>query len=305
MTAAEKNSTGTAASRRLRNVHAHLCAQSVAGSSAGSFAPEPTPARHLRERVALVTGSTSGIGLAIAQALAAAGADLCINGFGDRAAIDAMCADLRSTHGVRVLYSAADMTKPAEIAQMVRDAEAQLGSVDVLVNNAGIQHVAPLDQFPESRWDAVIAINLSAAFHTAKHALPGMRERGWGRIVNVASAHGLVASAQKAAYCAAKHGIVGLTKVAALETAGSGITANAVCPGWVLTPLVKAQIEKRAADKGTTVEQEQLALVSEKHPSKQFVQPAAVGRLCAFLCSESAAQITGTSLPIDGGWTAQ
>ena len=256
-------------------------------------------------KVALVTGSTSGIGLAVATELAAAGADVVLNGFGDAKQIEAIVTDLRKRFAVRAMHSGADMRDPRQIEAMVREVEAELGAVDIVVCNAGIQHVAPIESFPDEKWDAVLAINLSAAFHVAKHALASMRSRGWGRIINIASAHGLVASKHKAAYVASKHGIVGLTKVTALETAGSGITANSVCPGWVLTPLVKAQIEKRAHEHGTSFEEEQLKLVAEKHPSQQFVAPEQIGRLCVFLCSDAAAQITGTQVPIDGGWTAQ
>ena len=261
--------------------------------------------RPLAGKVALTTGSTSGIGLAVAEALAAAGADLVLNGFGPAEHIEALCARLRAEYGCRVLFSGADMSKPEEIEAMVREAEAQLGRLDVVVNNAGIQHVSPIESFPTEKWDAIMAINCSSAFHTMKHALPGMRRRGFGRLITVASAHGLVGSPHKAAYVAAKHGVIGLTKVAALESAGQGITANCICPGWVLTPLVQAQIEKRAAASGKSIEDEKLALVAEKHPSKDFVQPAQIGAMCVFLCSDGAAQITGTSMPIDGGWTAQ
>ena len=259
----------------------------------------------LKGKTALVTGSTSGIGQGIAEALAAEGANIVLNGFGEAAAIEALRAEIAQKNGVTVSYDGADMTKPAEIARMVKDAEAQFGAVDILVNNAGIQYVAPIEEFPYDRWDAVIAINLSSAFHSTKAALPGMRERGWGRVINIASAHGLAASPHKAAYVAAKHGIVGLTKVTALETGGSGITCNAICPGWVLTPLVKKQIEDRAKASGSSYEDEKLALVSEKTPSKEFSTPAQIGGLAVFLCSPSAEQITGAPLSIDGGWMAQ
>jgi 3-hydroxybutyrate dehydrogenase len=259
----------------------------------------------LNGKVALTTGSTSGIGLAVAEALAAAGAAVVLNGFGPADKIEALCARLRAAYGCRVMYCGADMSKPGEIEAMVREVQQKMGSLDIVVNNAGIQHVSPVESFPTEKWDAIMAINCSSAFHTAKHALPGMRQRAWGRIVNVASAHGLVGSPHKAAYVAAKHGVIGLTKVVALECAGQGITANCICPGWVLTPLVQAQIEKRAAASGKTIDEEKLALVAEKHPSKDFVQPAHIGAMCVFLCSDGAAQITGTSMPIDGGWTAQ
>jgi 3-hydroxybutyrate dehydrogenase len=243
----------------------------------------------LKGKTALITGSTSGIG----------------QGLGDAGEIEALRSAISEKNGVTVTYDGADMTRPEEIAKMVQDAEAEFGAVDILVNNAGIQHVAPLEEFPEARWDAVIAINLSSAFHTTKAALPAMRNKGWGRIINIASAHGLAASANKSAYVAAKHGIVGLTKVTALETAGSGITCNAICPGWVLTPLVKKQIEDRAAKSGRSFDEEKLDLVAEKTPSKDFSTPAQIGGFAVFLCSPSAEQITGAPLSIDGGWMAQ
>jgi len=259
----------------------------------------------LKGKTALVTGSTSGIGQGIAEALAAAGANVVLNGFGEAAAIEALRREIAEKNGVTVTYDGADMTKPAEIARMVKDAEAQFGAVDILVNNAGIQYVSPIEEFPDERWDAVIAINLSSSFHTTKAALPAMRGKGWGRIINIASAHGLAASANKSAYVAAKHGVVGLTKVTALETGGSGITCNAICPGWVLTPLVKKQIEDRAAASGRSYEEEKLELVSEKTPTKDFSTPEQIGGLAVFLCSASADQITGAPLSIDGGWMAQ
>jgi 3-hydroxybutyrate dehydrogenase len=258
----------------------------------------------LRGKVAIVTGSTSGIGLGIARALAAEGAALMMNGFGSAQEIDALRREISGAAGVEVRHSPADMTKPAEIAAMVAEAEAAWGRVDVLVNNAGIQHTALIEDFPAERWEAVIAINLSAAFYAMQAAIPVMTRGGWGRIINIASAHGLVASAQKAAYVAAKHGLVGLTKTAAIELAGAGITCNAICPGWVLTPLVKKQIEARAAAKGRAVEEEQQALLAEKQPMLRFTSPEQIGALCAFLCSEAAATMTGAPLSIDGGWTA-
>jgi len=259
----------------------------------------------LKGKTALVTGSTSGIGQGIAEALAAQGANIVLNGFGDAQAIEALRQEIAEKNGVRVTYDGADMTKPAEIAGMIRDAEAEFGTVDILVNNAGIQFVASIEDFPDERWDAVIAINLSSAFHTTKAALPAMRRKGWGRIVNIASAHGLVASPQKAAYVAAKHGILGLTKVTALETGGSGITCNAICPGWVLTPLVKKQIEDRAKKSGRTYDEEKYDLVVDKTPSKDFSTPEQIGGLAVFLCSPAADQITGAPISSDGGWTAQ
>ncbi|MEO3428841.1 3-hydroxybutyrate dehydrogenase [Pelagibius sp. CAU 1746] len=259
----------------------------------------------LKGKTALVTGSTSGIGQGIAEALAAQGANIVLNGFGEAGDIAALRKEIAEKNGVTAAYDGADMSKPAEIARMMQDAEAQFGAVDILVNNAGIQHVSPLEDFPDERWDAVIAINLSSAFHTTKAALPAMRRKGWGRVINIASAHGLSASANKSAYVAAKHGIVGLTKVTALETGGAGITCNAICPGWVLTPLVKKQIEDRAAASGKSYEEEKLALVAEKTPSKDFSTPEQIGGLAVFLCSPSADQITGAPLSIDGGWMAQ
>ena len=259
----------------------------------------------IKGKSALVTGSTSGIGLGIARALAAEGANVMLNGFGDAAAIEKLRHDLAAEFGVKVGFNAADISKPAEIHAMARAAATELGGVDILVNNAGIQHTAPIESFPPDRWDAVIAINLSSNFHAIQATLPEMKRRNWGRIINIASAHGLVASAQKAAYVTAKHGVVGLTKVVALETATTGITCNAICPGWVLTPLVQKQIDDRAARESIPVEKAKLDLVSEKQPSHEFVTPGQIGALAVFLCSEAAAQIRGAALSIDGGWTAQ
>jgi 3-hydroxybutyrate dehydrogenase len=259
----------------------------------------------LKGKVALVTGSTSGIGLGIARALGAAGADLMLNGFGDPAAIEKQRAGLAAEYGIRVAYSPADMLKPEQIAGMVAEAEKMLGAVDILVSNAGIQHVATIEDFPPDRWDAIIAINLSAVFHGMKAAIPGMKRRGWGRLINIASAHGLVASAGKVAYVAAKHGVVGMTKVAAVELANAGITANAICPGWVETPLVQRQLEARAAADGTSVAQAAHDFLAEKQPMLQFSTPEGIGALAVFLCSDAAATITGAPLSIDGGWVAQ
>jgi 3-hydroxybutyrate dehydrogenase len=255
----------------------------------------------LSGKTALVTGSTSGIGLGIAKTLAQAGARIVINGFGEvdqaRSQIEAL--------GVASLYHAADMRRPAEIEDMVKMAVSQWGPIDILVNNAGIQHVAPVDQFPVDKWDDVIAINLSSAFHTTRLVLPGMRQRNWGRILNIASVHGLVASADKSAYVAAKHGLVGLTKVTALETATTGITCNAICPGWVLTPLVQKQVDAKAQSAGVTVEQATRMLLSEKEPSIQFTTPEELGQLAVFMCSEAGNNIRGVAWNMDGGWTAQ
>jgi 3-hydroxybutyrate dehydrogenase len=259
----------------------------------------------LAGKVALVTGSTSGIGLGIARALAGAGADVMLNGFGDAKEIEALRARVADEFGVRARYDGADLTKPADVRGMIERATAQLGRVDILINNAGIQHTASLEEFPDERWDAVLAINLSSNFHAIKAVLPQMRRRNWGRIVNIASAHGLVASATKAAYVAAKHGVLGLTKVVALETAATGITCNAICPGWVLTPLVQKQIDDMAKREKLSGEEAKQRLLMEKQPSGEFATPEQIGALVLFLCSDAAAQIRGAALPVDGGWTAQ
>ena len=259
----------------------------------------------LRGKTAIVTGSTSGIGLGIATGLAAEGCDLMLNGFGDAAAIEALGKKLTEEHRVRVAYCPADISKPAEIRDMVKATVEQFGGVDILVNNAGIQHVAKVVDFPEDRWDAVIAINLSAAFHAAKAALPHMTAKGWGRIINIASAHGLVASGEKAAYVTAKHGLVGLTKVIAIEAANNGITCNAICPGWVLTTLVQKQIEARAAAQGIPYSQAHDDLLREKQPMLQYTTPEKIAGLAVFLCGEAASTMTGAALSIDGGWVAQ
>jgi 3-hydroxybutyrate dehydrogenase len=255
-------------------------------------------------KVALVTGSTSGIGLGIAQSLARQGVHLMLNGFGDAEAAKAAVLAV-ALSGVRVDYHGADMSRPDQIEDLIRHTEASFGRLDILVNNAGIQHVAPIEEFPVERWDAVIAINLTSAFHTTRLALPGMRARNWGRVLNIASAHGLVASANKSAYVAAKHGLVGMTKSVALETATTGITVNAICPGWVLTPLVQKQVDARAAAEGVSVEEAKKALLGEKQPSLQFTTPEQLGELAVFLCSEAAANIRGAAINVDGGWVAQ
>ena len=257
------------------------------------------------QRAAIVTGSTSGIGLAIAQSLARARFDVMLNGFGDAEAIEATRASLAGETGVQVLHSAADMTRPAEIAQMVRQAEQAFGRVDVLVNNAGIQHVAAVDEFPDAKWDQIIAINLSSNFHAIKAVLPGMKQRNHGRIVNIASAHGLVASPFKSAYVAAKHGVVGLTKTVALEVAESGITVNAVCPGYVRTPLVDGQIKDQAKAHDMSEERVIREVILASQPNKRFVELDELGALVVFLCSDAAGSITGAALPIEGGWTAR
>jgi 3-hydroxybutyrate dehydrogenase len=259
----------------------------------------------LKSKVAVVTGSTSGIGLGIARALAAASADVMINGFGDAAAVDELRRDIAKAHGVRVAFSAADLTKPAESTELIEYATRELGRVDVLVNNAGIQHVAPVHEFPLERWDAVIAINLTAVFLTTRAVLPQMLDRNWGRIINIASVHGLVASVDKSAYVASKHGVVGFTKAVALETATSGITCNAICPGWVLTPLVQKQIDALAAREKLDPEKARAKLLGEKQPSLEFTTPEELGALTVFLCSDAAAQLNGVALPVDGGWLAR
>jgi 3-hydroxybutyrate dehydrogenase len=255
----------------------------------------------LKGKTALVTGSTSGIGLGIAKALAAQGADIVLNGFGDVEGPKAEVAAL----GVRVGYHGADMSKPGEIEEMVRYAQSQFGGVDILVNNAGIQHVARIEQFPVERWDAILAINLSSVFHATRAALPVMQAKNWGRIINVASVHGLVGSAEKSAYVAAKHGVVGLTKVTALENATSGVTCNAICPGWVLTPLVQKQVDAKAAALGISNEEATKRLLGEKEPSMQFTTPQELGALAVFFCSSAADNIRGAAWNMDGGWLAQ
>jgi 3-hydroxybutyrate dehydrogenase len=257
----------------------------------------------LSGRVALVTGSTSGIGLGIACALAADGADIVMNGFGSEEAIDAARQSVAQAGG-RVMLSGANVAQPGAIRQMIAEAEEAFGRIDILVNNAGVQFTADIVDFPEERWDEIIAINLSAAFHATKAAAPGMKARCWGRIINIASAHGLVGSAQKSAYVAAKHGLLGLTRVAGIELAPHGITVNAICPGWVLTPLVEAQLADRAARSGSTLDEEKSALLREKQPVAAFTTPQQIGALAVFLCSDAASTITGAPVPIDGGWTA-
>ncbi|MEY4976716.1 MAG: D-beta-hydroxybutyrate dehydrogenase [Pseudomonadota bacterium] len=255
----------------------------------------------LKGKTALVTGSTSGIGLGIAKALARQGANLVLNGFGDsQAAIDEVKA-----LGAQVSYHGADMSRPDEIAAMMAHAEATFGRVDILVNNAGIQHVARIEDFTIERWDAIIAINLSSAFHATRLALPAMKAANWGRIINVASVHGLVASAEKSAYVAAKHGVVGLTKVTALETATTGVTCNAICPGWVLTPLVQKQVDAKAQALGLSNEEAKKLLLGEKEPSMQFTTPEELGELAVFFCSPAAGNVRGVAWNMDGGWAAQ
>jgi 3-hydroxybutyrate dehydrogenase len=262
-------------------------------------------AGQLKGRVAVVTGSTSGIGQAIAEAFAREGASIVLNGFGDKAAIESLRARLEKASGARAIYDAADMTKPAQIASMIQRAAAELGGVDILVNNAGIQHVAPIDEFPDDKWDAIIAVNLSSAFHATKHALPHMKKKRWGRIVNIASAHGLVASPNKAAYISAKHGIVGLTKATALEVAEHGIRVNSICPGFVHTPLVEKQIVDRAAENNMTRDQAIRDIILAPQPTKEFVTVEQIAGTALFLCSSAADQVTGAQFSVDGGWTAR
>jgi 3-hydroxybutyrate dehydrogenase len=259
----------------------------------------------IKGKTALVTGSTSGIGLAIAHALAREGANIVLNGFGDKTEIEKIRASVEKDFRVKALYSPADMTKPADIADMIHTTEKQFGALDILVNNAGIQFVANVEDFPIEKWDAVVATNLSSSFHTIRAAVPGMKKRKWGRIINIASAHGLVASTQKVAYVAAKHGLVGLTKVVAMETANDGITCNAICPGWVLTPLVQQQIDARAKASGTSVKEEAIKILAEKQPMREFTKPENIGAFTVFLCSDAAETITGAALSIDGAWVAQ
>ena len=255
----------------------------------------------LKGKTALVTGSTSGIGLGIALALARQGANIVLNGFGDTEGPKAQVAAL----GVKVAYHGADMSKPAEIEDLMQFAAAQFGQVDILVNNAGIQHVALVEDFPVEKWDAIIAINLTSAFHTTRLALPAMKKSNWGRVINIACAHGLVASASKSADVASKHGIAGFTKSLALETARTGVTSNAICPGWVLTPLVQKQIDARAANEGISIEQAQNELLAEKEPSLQFTTPDELGELAVFFCSPAGNNVRGVAWQMDGAWTAQ
>jgi 3-hydroxybutyrate dehydrogenase len=269
-----------------------------------SVKPQTSAARALAGKVALVTGSTSGIGLGIARALAAAGADIVLNGLGVAAELDRTHEQIAAEFGVKASFSPADMTRPNSIAEMIAATVAQAGRLDILINNAGIQHVAPLEQFPVEKWDQILAINLSSAFHTTRLTLPAMRQNGFGRIINIASAHGLVGSPFKAAYVAAKHGIVGLTKVTALETAEEGITCNVICPGYVYTPLVEAQIDGQAKAHGISRDQVIRDVLLAQQPNKRFATVEELGALTVFLSTDAAASITGVALPVDGGWTA-
>lgn len=256
---------------------------------------------NLSGRTALITGSTSGIGLGLAISLAEQGANIVLNGFGDHLPAQLQIEAL----GVKVAYHAADMTRAEEIKDMIHFAQKTMGSLDILVNNAGIQHVANIEDFPPEKWDSIIAINLSSSYHTIHHAMPAMKAANWGRIINISSVHGLVASPQKVAYVSAKHGLIGLTKVVALETAQTGITCNAICPGWVLTPLVQAQVDAKAKELGVSVEKATELLLGEKMPSKQFTTPAELGDLAVFLCSDTGHNIRGVAWNMDGGWAAQ
>jgi 3-hydroxybutyrate dehydrogenase len=261
--------------------------------------------KQLQGKSALVTGSTSGIGRAIAEGLAREGASVMLNGFGDAGEIEALRAGIEKAHGVKAFYDGADMTKPGEIAAMVANAERQFGAIDILVNNAGVQHVAPVDEFPPEKWDWVIAINLTSVFHCTRAALPGMKKRNFGRIINMASAHGLVASPNKSAYVAAKHGVMGFTKTVALEVAETAIRANAICPGFVLTALVQKQIDDLARQHGISQEHAMKELILAPQPTKQFVKVEEIAAVAVFLAGEGAAQINGTSISVDGGWTAR
>lgn len=256
-------------------------------------------------KTALVTGSTSGIGLGIAKKLAAQKANIVLNGFGDVTEIDQIQKALAAEFGVKTFYHGADLSKTSEIEKLYSDVSAQFAKIDILVNNAGIQHTSPVEEFPAEKWDQVIAINLSSAFHLIRLTLPHMKKNNWGRIINIASVHGLVASVHKAAYVAAKHGIIGLTKVVALECADINVTCNAICPGWVLTPLVEKQIEALSQKQGISYEKASEELLLEKQPSKRFTGIEQLGDLAVFLCSDAASNMTGTSLPVDGGWVAR
>jgi 3-hydroxybutyrate dehydrogenase len=259
----------------------------------------------LKGKTALVTGSTSGIGLGIARVLAQHGASIVLNGFGERADIERIATETAERHSVQVVHDGANVAQPDQVTAMIERCVARFGGIDVLVNNAGVQHTAPVEEFPPEQWERILAINLSSAFHAIRAALPHMRRAGFGRIVNIASAHGLVASATKAAYVAAKHGLIGLTKVVALETARTPVTCNAICPGWVLTPLVQRQIDDTAARDAVSADEARRRLLAEKQPSLEFATPEQVGGVAAFLCSAAADQIRGAAISVDGGWTAR
>lgn len=259
----------------------------------------------LKGKTALVTGSTSGIGLGIARKLASCGANVILNGFGEPAEIEELRASIETESKVGAVYLNVDLSKTSEVEKLVKEAESKFSGIDIVVNNAGVQHTSNCEDFPVEKWDLIIALNLSAAFHLSRLTLPHMKKQNWGRIINIASVHGLVASVNKAAYVAAKHGIIGLTKVVALECAELGITCNSICPGWVLTPLVEKQIEALAQEKALSIHDASEALLSEKQPSKRFTEIEQLAELTAFLCSDAASNLTGASIPVDGGWTAR
>lgn len=292
------------AQRRMQRLTTSVRAQATAAAipkvkaigHAGNF---------LAGKSAVVTGSTSGIGLGVAKALAAHGCNLTLNGFGDAQEITKLQKDIASEFNVKVRYSPADMTKPQQIREMVSETQKEFGSLDILVNNAGIQHISSIEQFPEEAWDRVMAINLDAVYHATKAVIPGMKSNGYGRIINIASVHGHVASVNKSAYIATKHAVIGFTKATALELAGTGVTSTAVCPGWVLTPLVQKQIDLRAEQNKQTNAEARISLLSEKQPSKEFVTPEDLGNTIVFLSSPFAGQLTGTSVVLDGGWISQ
>jgi len=283
----------------------YFVAKPQATSTRVAYSSSAAQARFLVGKTAIVTGSTSGIGLGRAEAVANRGANVVINGFGDMHEINKIKSKIEKEYGIKCHYHPADMSKPDNVRAMVKDTVDLFGSIDILVNNAGIQFVSPVEEFPDEKWDAVIAINLSSAFHAIKAVVPHMKQKAWGRIINTASVHGLVASKNKSAYVASKHAIVGLTKCVALELAGSGITINSVNPGWVLTPLVEAQIAAKAQQLGISIEEASKSLLEEKQPSKQFATVQQLGEVVVFLCSSAADQVTGIALPVDGGWTAQ
>lgn len=270
----------------------------------GRSASDEPPPRPLGGLTAIVTGSTSGIGLGIAESLASQGANVALNGFGEPADVERTRNRIADRHGVRCVYAPADLSRPDEVMTMAAHARDALGPIDILINNAGIQHVAPVEEFPVAKWDAILAINLSSAFHAIRAVLPEMKSRRFGRILNVASAHGLVGSPFKSAYVAAKHGVIGLTKVVALETAEAGVTCNAICPGYVLTPLVEKQIDEQARAHGISRENVIRDVLLKSQPNRRFAQVSEIGALAAFLCGDGAASITGAALPVDGGWTA-
>jgi len=301
--AGNKSVAAQRANRRVQRLTNSVRAQSTAAKLDKSK-PIGFMGKFLEGRSAIVTGSTSGIGLGVAKVLAAHGCNITLNGFGKIEEINAIQKEMTQQFGVKVRYSPADMTKPDQIREMVTSAQNEFGSLDILINNAGIQHIASVEDFPEEKWDQVIAINLNSAFHASKAAIPMMKKNGFGRIINIASVHGLVASVNKPAYVASKHAIIGLTKANALELAGTGVTVNAICPGWVFTPLVAAQVQLRAEKNNQTFEQAKTSLLSEKQPSGEFVTVEDLGNMAAFLSSPYASQMTGVANVMDGGWTS-